>query len=50
MARYLHPANHHPVRIRKADILLGDELGFADVTFSVKIKDIPKNEKKIYEH
>ena len=44
--RYLHPADHHPERIRKTDEILADELDFKDVKSPVKIKDIHKIEKE----
>ena len=47
MVRYLHPADHHPERIRKVNILYGDKLDFKDIKFSVKVRDIHKIEGKI---
>ena len=47
MVRYLHPADHHPERIRKVNILYGDKLDFKDIKFSVKVRDIHKIERKI---
>ena len=47
MVRYLHPADHHPERIRKVNILYGDKLDFKDIKFSVKARDIHKIERKI---
>ena len=44
--RYLHPADHHPGRIRKIGEILADELDFKDLKCPVKIKDIHKIEKK----
>ena len=38
IVRYLHRADHHPVRIRKIDEILENELDFADIQFPVKIK------------
>ena len=46
MARYLHPADHHPARIRKTGKLYEDELDFKDVKFPVKVRNIRKIEKK----
>ena len=46
LVRYLHPANHNPRRIKKADKLFGDELDLEDIKFPVKIKAIHKFEKK----
>ena len=42
LARYLHPVDHHLARIKKIDILSGDELDFKDIKFPVKIRDIHK--------
>ena len=47
MVRYLHPADHHPERIRKVNILYGDKLDFKDIKISVKVRDIHKIERKI---
>ena len=47
MVRYLHPADHHPEKIRKVNILYGDQLDFKDIKFSVKVRDIHKIERKI---
>ena len=46
MFRYLHPADHHPARIRKVNRLFGDDLDFEHTKFPVKIRDICKIEKK----
>ena len=46
IVRYLHPADHHPARIRKTDEILADELNFEGIKFPVKIKDIHKIEKR----
>ena len=46
LARYLHPTHHNPRIIRKVDKLFGDKLGFKDITFPVKVRDIHKTEKK----
>ena len=40
LLKYLHLANHHPARIRKADRSFGDELDFEDIKFPIKIRDI----------
>ena len=45
IVRYLHPAEHHPTRIRKIDEILADELDFENIKFLVKIKDIHKIKK-----
>ena len=45
IVRYLHPAEHHPTRIRKIDEILADELDFENIKFPVKIKDIHKIKK-----
>ena len=45
--RYLHPADHHPARIRKAERLFGDKLDSEDIKFPIKIEDIHKIEKKL---
>ena len=47
MVRYLHPADHHPERIRKVNILYGEKLDFKDIKFSVKVRDIHKIERRI---
>ena len=44
--RYLHPAEHHPVRIRKTGEILADQLDFEDISFPIKIKYCHKIEKK----
>ena len=46
MVRYLHPANHNAARIRKSDKMFQSKVGFKDIKFPVKIKDICKIEKK----
>ena len=46
MVWYLHPAYHHPGRIRKVGRLFGDELYFVDIKFPLKIRDICKIDKK----
>ena len=45
MVRYLHPADHHPVRIRKVSKIFSRELDFKDIKFPVKIRGIHKIEK-----
>ena len=42
----LHPADHHPVRIRKANKDVSREFGSKDINFFVKIRDIQKTEKR----
>ena len=42
----LHPADHHPVRIRKANKDFSREFGSKDINFFVKIRDIQKTEKR----
>ena len=46
IARYLHPENHYPARITKADKYFADKLDFKDIKFPVKIRDIHINEIK----
>ena len=46
LVKYLHPADHRPARITKADKNVAKELDFKDKKFSVKIRDIHKIEKK----
>ena len=46
IVRYLHPADHHAVRIRKIDEILTDELYFEDIKSPVKIKNIRKIKKR----
>ena len=46
LVKYLHPADHHPSRITKADKNVAKELDFKDKKFPVKIRDIHKIEKK----
>ena len=40
LVRYLNPADHHPVKITKADKDFARKLNFKDITFSVKVRDI----------
>ena len=42
----LNPADHHPARITKADKDFAKTLGFKDIKFPVKIRDIHKIENK----
>ena len=46
LVKYLHPADHHPARITKADKNFAKELDFKDKKFPVKIRAIHKIEKK----
>ena len=49
--RYLHPADHYPVKLRQTDKILAGKLDLDDLKFSVKIKDIHKiKEKELYRH
>ena len=41
----LHPAYHHPARIRNVDNDFAKELDFKDIKFPVKTRDIDKVEK-----
>ena len=43
---YFNPANYYPARTTKTDKDFARKLDFKDVKFPVKIKDIPKIEKK----
>ena len=45
MVGYLHPADHHPAKITKAEKDLARKLDFKDIKFPVKIRDIHKNKK-----
>ena len=45
MVRYLNTANHHPVRIDKADKDFVKRLDFKDIKFLLKTKGIHKIEK-----
>ena len=47
LVRYVHSADHNPKRITKADKDFAKKLDFKDITFSVKVWDIHKIEKKI---
>ena len=46
LVRYLHPADHYPAKITKADYDFTKEPAFKDIKFPVKIRDIHKIEKK----
>ena len=46
LVRYLHPVDHNPKRITKANIDFAKKLYFKDVKFPVKVRDINKIEKK----
>ena len=43
--RYLNPADHHPVRVTKADKDFAIKLDFEDIKLPVKVRDIHKIEK-----
>ena len=45
LVRYLHPVDHNPKRITKADQDFPKKLNFKDIKFPVKIKNIHKIEK-----
>ena len=47
LGKYLHPADHHPAIISRADKTFAKEIDFKDITFPFKITDIHKIEKKI---
>ena len=46
LVRYLNPANHDPARITKVDKDFTQKPDFKDIKFTVKIRGIPKIEKK----
>ena len=46
LVKYLHPADHHPARITKANKNFAKELDFKEIKFSVKVRDIRKIEKR----
>ena len=46
IVRYVHPADHDPRRITKADKDFAKKLDFKDIKFPVKIRDIHKIEEK----
>ena len=46
LVRYLHPADHNPRRITKANKDFAKKLDFKDIKFPVKIRDIQVIEKK----
>ena len=50
--RYLHPTDHHPARIKKADKDFSKRLDFKEKKFPVITRDIQKIEKKneFYQH
>ena len=50
--RYLHPADYHPARIKKADKDFSKRLDFKEKKFPVITRDIQKIEKKneFYQH
>ena len=51
LVTYLPPGYHHAARIRKIDLLFGDELDFKDIKHPVKSKDILKIGKEgFYKH
>ena len=45
LVRYLHPADHHPGRIRKVFKDFTREFDFKYIKFPVKIRDIHKTKK-----
>ena len=42
----MHPSDHQPGRIIKADQNFAKNLGFRDIKLPVKVTDIQKSEKK----
>ena len=46
VVRCSNPENHHPAKITKADKNFDKKLGFKDIKFIVKIRDIHKVEIK----
>ena len=46
LVRNLHPTDHNPRRIKMDDKLYGDNLGFKDIKFPVKVRDTHKIERK----
>ena len=46
IVRYVHPADHDPRRITKADKDFAKKLDFKDIKFPVKIRDTHKIEEK----
>ena len=46
IVRYVHPADHDPRRITKADKDFAKKLDFKDIKFPVKIRAIHKIEEK----
>ena len=47
LVEYLHPTDHNPRRIRKADKFYKAKWDFKDIKFLVKVRDIHKIERKI---
>ena len=45
-SEYLHPADHNPRRIRKADKDFSETLDFEEIRFPLKIRDFHKIERK----
>ena len=45
IVRYLHPADHNPKKIIKADKYFAKKLDFKVIKFPVKVRDIDKIEK-----
>ena len=43
---YLNPTDHSPRKITQADKDFAMRLDFKDIKFPVKVRDIPKTEKK----
>ena len=53
VVRYLHPADHHPAKIRNVDQDFTREHDFKDIKLCVKNGDIHKMEKReleLYRH
>ena len=46
MVRYLHCADQNPRKIRKVNKLYRDKLDFKDIKFPVKVRNIPKIERR----
>ena len=46
LIRYLHPADHHPAKIRKVDKDFAEELDLKDKKLPLKIRYIHKIEKR----
>ena len=47
--KHLNPVDHHPERIRKIDKDFARKLDSKGLKFPVKIRDIHKIEKKVYQ-